>query len=937
MARRPNWQESHPPACTCAECAEARAARRPSDRPGTTATTFSTELTLEEAGQGVARTVDLPDGRRLEIAIPSGVENGNRVHVAPDGDNGIHVYLSVSVRQHPFLRRDGPHLFTSVQVPEEDARHGTQVSVRGLSETLGLTVPPNTEDGQVFRLAGRGMPTVSQPGQRGDLYATLKVAPPARVPVTEPPKSRSGRIKTWAGVLVMVGFIGVISFYEFGDATRAWLCAAEGGQRLSPPVLTNAICDEPQDRAVQHQPSASVAVRVSSPTPAPTMAVNFDNLTPVPIPMFLAEYPTPISTTTVATAPTPTAKPTVGPTARPISAPSPTTIAFQPGILADIRNGSYLETIDPDAAQAVKSLPWVQDDIERSEERHLEDLLQIAVYNAAVFDALIGRPWVRDGFSKEEAEAFEDIVVIDQASSEHAATVAILPWVQDGLSEQEVLALSGIASVAFKSPSSLPTLFKLEWVHADISGQEAQVIEHIGSISFNRAKDVQKIVSMPFLETLEPADGPALMSLRQLAAFYPTMFDRVLAHETLAGGISDDWVPVVATLYGVSQFNAPLVEIILDPDRVTVEERHITLPLRGEVLLAIIRTSPGATRSMDLLEAAVRSGEDFVGVPFPTDYIGMVFEHTVVPGQAGTNFGTHIAVSPKFDVDDGSHSATHAGPVIAHEVAHYYWSGNAGWIDEGAADLMASISENHLTGSPIVATNEPCVYADSISDLEKLDPQPGSLEYRCNYSLGERLFLQLYRGLGAEAFQAPFRALYVESVESDEARVEDLRAAFRDNVPPVAVPATEKVISHWYDGGALFSFEWRDEGRVHNFNGLNGRLDAVYISLSRNGPKVAGFSAGSVKDQVWLGFEYSYRLARGSKTVLLEVLVYYEDGFISDQREVSIDASSSHIGGSLEMTIGPARPRMWKPGDYQVYVYQDGQRKVGQIAFSVTK
>ena len=50
------------------------------------------------------------------------------------------------------------------------------------------------------------------------------------------------------------------------------------------------------------------------------------------------------------------------------------------------------------------------------------------------------------------------------------------------------------------------------------------------------------------------------------------------------------------------------------------------------------------------------------------------------------------------------HEAENAGSVIAHEVAHYYWSGNADWVDEGAADFMASIIEGARSESSDLAS-----------------------------------------------------------------------------------------------------------------------------------------------------------------------------------------------------------------------------------------
>ena len=119
------------------------------------------------------------------------------------------------------------------------------------------------------------------------------------------------------------------------------------------------------------------------------------------------------------------------------------------------------------------------------------------------------------------------------------------------------------------------------------------------------------------------------------------------------------------------------------------------------IILVIIRTGPGAARSMDLLEHSVRGAEELMGVPLPPNYVGLLFENAVSGSFAGTNFGTHIAILPKYDVDDGSHEAEFTDQSMAHEVAHYYWSGNADWIDEGAAELMASVSESMRPGRSI--------------------------------------------------------------------------------------------------------------------------------------------------------------------------------------------------------------------------------------------
>ena len=149
---------------------------------------------------------------------------------------------------------------------------------------------------------------------------------------------------------------------------------------------------------------------------------------------------------------------------------------------------------------------------------------------------------------------------------------------------------------------------------------------------------------------------------------------------------------VVATMFGVVKSNPQVVDILLDRRQVTLEERTVELPIAGDVQLAIIRHGGGTARSMDLLEHAVRGAEAFMTVQLPTRYVGLLFANAVSGTSAGTNFGSHMAVRPEYDVDDGSHEAQSAAAIIAHEVAHYYWSGNLAWIDEGASEFIAAIS-----------------------------------------------------------------------------------------------------------------------------------------------------------------------------------------------------------------------------------------------------
>ena len=148
---------------------------------------YPVSITLEEAFQGADRRLRMQDGRRLEVKIPPGVDNGSRVHISADKAQGNDFYLVVSVKDHAKFRRQGRDLYVEVEAPLEDAILGGELTVPTLTGRLALTIPKGTQNGRRFRLAGQGMPALnnsannlrSDVDHRGDLFATLKVRLPS--------------------------------------------------------------------------------------------------------------------------------------------------------------------------------------------------------------------------------------------------------------------------------------------------------------------------------------------------------------------------------------------------------------------------------------------------------------------------------------------------------------------------------------------------------------------------------------------------------------------------------------------------------------------------------------------------------------------------------------------------------------------------------------
>ena len=147
---------------------------------------YPVSVTLEEAFSGAARRLQMQDGRRLEVKIPAGVDNGSKVHIAADSGPGSDFYLVVSVKEHARFRRQGKDLYVEVEAPLDDAVLGGELTVPTLTGRLALTIPKGTQNSRRFRLAGQGMPALvssannrkSDVDHRGDLFATLKVKLP---------------------------------------------------------------------------------------------------------------------------------------------------------------------------------------------------------------------------------------------------------------------------------------------------------------------------------------------------------------------------------------------------------------------------------------------------------------------------------------------------------------------------------------------------------------------------------------------------------------------------------------------------------------------------------------------------------------------------------------------------------------------------------------
>jgi molecular chaperone DnaJ len=127
-----------------------------------------------------------PKLKRIEVKIPPGVNDGSKIRLAGQGNIGSDgskgdLELIVKMIPNQNFDRKGDDLHTEVPVPLFTAMLGGEVELPTLKGKVALKIPPETPNGNMFRLAGKGMPHLGNLSQHGDLFAKVKVTLPTKL------------------------------------------------------------------------------------------------------------------------------------------------------------------------------------------------------------------------------------------------------------------------------------------------------------------------------------------------------------------------------------------------------------------------------------------------------------------------------------------------------------------------------------------------------------------------------------------------------------------------------------------------------------------------------------------------------------------------------------------------------------------------------------
>lgn len=132
-------------------------------------------------GRGIQQEV-----RELVVSVPAGVDSGNRLRLRGEGEPGINggpagdLYVVLHVEADKTFEREGQNLLISRNIDFVQATLGDKITVPTLDEAITIDIPKGTQSGELFRIAGKGLPFPGRSAS-GDLLVEIKVLTPTRV------------------------------------------------------------------------------------------------------------------------------------------------------------------------------------------------------------------------------------------------------------------------------------------------------------------------------------------------------------------------------------------------------------------------------------------------------------------------------------------------------------------------------------------------------------------------------------------------------------------------------------------------------------------------------------------------------------------------------------------------------------------------------------
>ena len=124
--------------------------------------------------------------KTLNITIPAGVDNGNRLRLSGKGEAGVNggpngdLYLEFTVREHKYFQRDDDDIYLRVPITVAEAALGCKKTIPTLKGNIKLSIPAGSNTGDKHRIKEKGINNATT-RHKGDMYVVLDVKFPEKL------------------------------------------------------------------------------------------------------------------------------------------------------------------------------------------------------------------------------------------------------------------------------------------------------------------------------------------------------------------------------------------------------------------------------------------------------------------------------------------------------------------------------------------------------------------------------------------------------------------------------------------------------------------------------------------------------------------------------------------------------------------------------------
>jgi molecular chaperone DnaJ len=154
---------------------------------------YTLNIGFEDAALGTEKSISFvrnrgsrDDSARLQVKVPAGVKQGQRLRLSGEGDGGPNggpngdLYVIINIQEHALFRREEDDVMIDVPINYIDAILGCEIDVPTLTGKVVLKIPAGTHTGQVFRLKSKGVPKAGGFGT-GDMLVKILIDTPEKL------------------------------------------------------------------------------------------------------------------------------------------------------------------------------------------------------------------------------------------------------------------------------------------------------------------------------------------------------------------------------------------------------------------------------------------------------------------------------------------------------------------------------------------------------------------------------------------------------------------------------------------------------------------------------------------------------------------------------------------------------------------------------------